>query len=789
MAIASNLGFPRIGPKRELKKALESFWSGKSNEEELLAVAKTLRKNAWSLQLESGIKHIPSNDFSFYDHVLDTIAMVGAIPSRFGWNGKTVDLRTYFGMASGKSGVDSSGQKIASAQPMEMTKWFNTNYHFNVPELDENQTFKLASTKCVDQFKEAQALGILTRPVLLGPVSFLHLAKLSGDSDHHQSQSKNESTNKLIYKLDGVLEVYKEVVSLLKDAGATWIQFDEPCLALDLDDTTTAAYTRAYESISSSAQDVSILLATYFGKLGSHLEVALNLPVQGIHLDLTTGSSDVEKAISNMPSTMKLSAGVVDGRNIWKSNLSQTLDRLEAIAEKIGTERLIVAPSCSLMHTPVDLDIEKKMDPDVRSWLSFAKQKLTEISVLTRAINGDKAGVQEVLQSNKRDCEGRASSPRTNNAAVKKRVADVEESMFDRKSAYPLRKTLQHKKFAQPLLPTTTIGSFPQTKEIRTARKDFRAGRTTLEQYEQSMRDEIVKNILIQEELGIDVFVHGEPERTDMVEYFAEQLQGITISEYGWVQSYGSRCVKPPIVHSDIVRTKPMSLEWSVFAQAQTGKPVKGMLTGPVTMLQWSFIRDDQPRKDTCTQLALVIRDEVKDLESAGIKIIQIDEPAIREGLPLRHEDWAYYLDWSVKCFRLSASGVDDDTQIHTHMCYSEFDEILQAIIDMDADVISIEAARSRMELLQTIKEQGYPNEIGPGVYDIHSPKIANLDEVRTLLRKALQTIPADRLWINPDCGLKTRTWDEVLPSLHALTEVASELREEVSLSLASGKA
>lgn len=765
MVFASNLGFPRIGAKRQLKRALEQYWAGRSTEAELIGAGKQLRLDAWKFQSSQQVNIIPSNDFSFYDHVLDTIAMLGAVPKRFRWNGDQVDLRTYFLMARGSvhQHAQSNGMSV-DVPAMEMTKWFNTNYHFIVPEIEEDRRFKLASLKFLHEYVEAAEHGIQTRPVLLGPVSFLYLAKGTGLLRQHL--------------LESIVDVYVEALVKLKNAGAQSVQIDEPCLVLDLNENATRAFRSAYRKLSEA--NLPITVATYFGPAGRNLSLALELPISGIHVDLVDGKDDLDSLLSSIPTHMHLSAGVVDGRNVWASNLNATADLLESIAEKIGTERLIVAPSCSLLHLPVDVNLETRLPEEVRARLAFAKQKVQEISVLTDILCVGRSEHQELLSRNSKMFADSAALRRSN-SVVSRRIESITPDMSKRSSAYAVRRKQQERRFGLPLLPTTTIGSFPQTDEIREARKKWKTGELSTEQYELLMQGEIKNNIVLQEKMGLDVFVHGEPERTDMVEYFAEQLQGIAVTQHGWVQSFGSRYVRPPIIHADIHRPASMTVKWARFAQEQTRRPVKGMLTGPVTMMQWSFVRNDQPRRDTCAQLALAIRDEVAELESAGIKIIQIDEPAIREGLPLRRADWPAYLEWSTECFRLSSSGVADDTQIHTHMCYSEFGDMVRAIAEMDADVISIEAARSQMEFLDSLQQTGYPNEIGPGLFDIHSPRIPATQELDWLIEKALKVIPAEKLWINPDCGLKTRRWQEVIPALNAMVEVAQKARTAIS--------
>lgn len=769
MVYAASLGYPRIGFKRELKTALERFWTGQITEPELLAVGAQLRLAAWQFQKEAGLDFIPSNDFSLYDHMLDTVAMVGAVPERFLWNGQSVDLYTYFLMARGAVKASSADGRTLEASAMEMTKWFNTNYHFIVPELKPDQQFKLSSSKCVDEFREAQAAGIHTRPVLVGPITFLQLAKGFDFEDHNQE-------NDLI--LSRLLDVYAQVLAQLKAAGADWVQMDEPCLAVNLTDAAIAAFSVAYERL--AQEKLSIMLTSYFSSMGCNLSFASKLPVQGIHLDLVNGSDDLLPALADFPEQMYLSAGVVDGHNVWRCDLDNTLELLELIADRLGPERLIVAPSCSLLHVPIDVDAETRIHSEVKSWLAFARQKIQEVSILTDALCCGRNEVEAALLSSAAAMQSAEFSEYRNNVSVKNRLATVTEEMAQRTSPFVVRSAAQQRLFNLPLLPTTTIGSFPQTREIREARKQLRSGQIDDAQYKEAMCAEIRHNVEFQERVGIDVFVHGEPERTDMVEYFAAMLEGVAISQHGWVQSYGSRCVKPPIIFGNVSRPEPMTVGWAKYAQSLTAKPVKGMLTGPVTMLQWSFIRDDQPREQTCLELALAIRDEVIDLESAGIKIIQIDEPAIREGLPLKRAQWEEYFAWAIKCFKLTASGVADDTQIHTHMCYSEFGDMVQSIADMDADVISIEAARSAMDLLDTLKHIEYPNAIGPGVYDIHSPRVPSEEEMIFLLQKALQVIPAERLWVNPDCGLKTRGWEETIPALESMVRAAAQMRQRL---------
>jgi len=766
MAISANLGFPRIGAQRELKKAVEAYWSGKSDQKTLLSEAKKIREYNWKLQKEAGIQLIPSNDFTFYDHMLDTAVLIGAVPSRYHWSGGQVDLDTFFAMARGRQGTTTDGQKIDVAA-MEMTKWFDTNYHYIVPELHKGQKFKISSEKPFQEFEEAKALGIVTKPVLVGPVTFLKLSK-----------AKDEGLN--VYSLlSDLVSVYCEVISRLAKQGAEWIQLDEPCLALDLTDEEQNALKAAYPKLKEAAGSSKILLATYFEELRENLSIATSLPVDALHVDAVRGANEIEKVISSLPKNLMLSVGIVDGRNIWKNNFEKSLEVLKKAVSSIGQDRLIVTPSCSLLHTPVDLDQEKELDDELKNWLSFAKQKCKEITVLTAAISGNEKSVSGELANNKKAHESRSTSKRIHNDGVKKRVQAITEADAKRHNLFSMRAEKQHQKLGLPLFPSTTIGSFPQTPEIRKTRRAFKDGKIDQATYTTAMQKEIQAVVKKQEEIGLDVLVHGEPERNDMVEYFGEQLAGFAFTKYGWVQSYGSRCVKPPIIFGDVSRPKAMTVEWSTYAQSLTKKPMKGMLTGPVTILQWSFVRDDQPRSETTKQIALAIRDEVVDLEKAGIGVIQIDEPAIREGLPLRRSDWNTYLRWAVQSFRLSASGVTDETQIHTHMCYSEFNDIIEAIGAMDADVITIEASRSDMELLQAFQEYDYPNEIGPGVYDIHSPRIPSQEEMAKRLETMTSVIPPKQLWVNPDCGLKTRGWNETTASLKHMVEAGKSLREK----------
>lgn len=767
MVLATNLGCPRIGPKRELKKALEQFWAGTITEEQLWPVGESLRKHNWELQQTLGISHIPANDFSWYDHVLDTVALVGAVPSRYKWTGTWLNPVTYFAMARGRQDNSGNGDKL-DVPAMEMTKWFDTNYHYIVPEFNQDTDFRLGFLKPLEEFEEAKRLGIHTRPVLLGPVSFLLLGK---------THSADFNALELLPKL---LPVYAKVLRLLWAVGADWVQIDEPCLVLDLDAKAKQAYRTAYKTLHEAAPGLKLLLATYFGDLEDNLDLALSLPVDALHLDLVRGPGQLDRALDKVHASMSLSLGVVDGRNVWRTDLDAAIATVKKAVDVLGTDRVLVAPSCSLLQSPVDLDLETNLDSELKSWLAFAKQKLQELGLIARAVNEGEAAVANELAISRAAIADRKASPRIHRPEVKAREAGITERDLTRLSPYPQRAVAQREKLNLPLFPTTTIGSFPQTKEIRSARAAHKNGNLDNAAYESFLKEQIAECVKVQDELGIDVYVHGEPERTDMVEYFGALLDGFAITDNGWVQSYGSRCVRPPIIYGDIVRPTPMTVPWSVYAQSLTKKPMKGMLTGPVTILQWSFVRDDQPRAATCRQIGWAIRDEVVDLESAGIGVIQIDEPAIREGLPLRHAAWADYLTWAIDAFRLSAAGVKDATQIHTHMCYSEFNDMIDSIARMDADVISMETSRSQMELLDAFRSFQYPNEIGPGVYDIHSPRVPSEEEMSALLDRALENLTPQQLWVNPDCGLKTRRWEEVLPALTAMVAAARALRAKV---------
>jgi len=757
MPISHTLGFPPLGAARELKRATESYWSGKLSQPDLLRTGTELRARHWRLQRDAGVDLPPANDFSFYDRMLDTCALVGAVPGRYGWSGPSVDLDTYFAMARG---VQQKGRDVTA---MEMTKWFDTNYHYIVPELTGDQMFRLGSSKPVDEFSEALALGIRTTPVLVGPLTFLLLAK-----------EKGARFNRLDL-LDRLLPVYAEVLHRLAAAGAEWVQVDEPCLALDRTPAELERYRTAYGNLAERSGGAKILLATYFAGLDENAATALALPTHGLHVDLVRAPGQLDALLERWPAGRVLSAGVVDGRNIWRTDLDAALTLLERAQGKIGPDRLWVAPSCSLLHVPIDLALESGLDPEIRPWLAFATQKLEEVATLTHALRDGRAAVERQLAESRRAAAARRASPLTLNAVVRQHVAAVQTGDLRRATPYTERRRRQ---LELPRFPTTTIGSFPQTSEVRAARRRFTDGQMSQAEYERFIEAQITKTLALQEEIGLDVLVHGEFERNDMVEYFGEQLAGFAFTEHGWVQSYGTRYVKPPIIFGDVARPGPMTVRWSAFAQSKTKRPVKGMLTGPVTILQWSFVRDDQPRSDTARQLALAIREEVKDLEAAGIRIIQIDEPALREGMPLRRAEWAAYQDWAVNAFRLATSGVGDATQIHTHMCYSEFNDVIQVIARMDADVISIENARSGSELLRAFEQYHYPNEIGPGVYDIHSPRVPAVGEIVGALQALRNVLDERQIWVNPDCGLKTRGWEETVPSLRNMVAAARQMRD-----------
>ena len=757
MTTVTTLGFPRIGAKRELKAALESYWRGDTTADDLQRTARDLRHCHWQLQRDAGADVVPCNDFALYDHVLDTAFLFDAIPEAYRTLADADPLAGYFALARG---VQRDGTDLRA---LEMTKWFDTNYHYLVPELHARQDFRLRGDKPVAEFLEARAAGHAARPVLLGPVSFLLLAKTVDGSDR-------------LALLDRLLPVYADLLAKLHDAGADWVQIDEPCLVLDLDDAARNAYLRAYAALAKGTRP-SLLLATYFGRLGDNLPLACALSVDGLHVDLVRGKEQLDEVLKQLPKGRVLSAGLVDGRNIWRTNLDNALILAKYAQGHVGENALWLSPSCSLLHVPVDLTGEKALPVELKSWLAFARQKIEELRLLADALQDPRAADAGLALARDR-IESRRQSARVHRPEVAARLASPEAGDIDRDSPYPQRRIAQAALLGLPAYPTTTIGSFPQTHEVRDARARNKGGKLSDADYDTFLREETERCVRFQEAIGIDVLVHGEFERNDMVEYFGEQLDGFAFTKNGWVQSYGSRCVKPPVIYGDVSRSAPMTVRWSQYAQSLTDRPMKGMLTGPVTVLQWSFVRDDQTRAQTCRQIALALRDEVLDLEAAGIRVIQIDEPALREGLPLRRVDWQAYLDWAVECFRISAAGVADDTQVHTHMCYSEFNDIIDAVAAMDADVISIETSRSRMELLDAFVKFRYPNEIGPGVYDIHSPRVPTGGEMIDLLEKARAVLAPEQIWVNPDCGLKTRGWPEVREALERMVEAARVLRD-----------
>ncbi|TAA39182.1 5-methyltetrahydropteroyltriglutamate--homocysteine S-methyltransferase [Pseudoxanthomonas winnipegensis] len=760
MTSVTNLGFPRIGPRRELKHALERYWKGEDSADTLQATAAALRAQHWQLQRQAGADVLPSNDFSLYDHVLDTAFLFDALPQRYRALADADPLAGYFAMARG---VQTGGIDLRA---LEMTKWFDTNYHYIVPELHAGQEFALRGDKPVAQFLEARAAGFDTRPVLLGPVSFLLLSKTTDGSDR-------------LALLERLLPVYAQLLERLHAAGAAWVQIDEPTLVLDLDEAAKAAFACAYAFLAQAPRS-RLLLTTYFGALGDNLDLVARLQVEGLHVDLVRAPEQLDAVLQAWPKGRVLSAGLVNGRNVWRTNLDNALTLARYAQGHVGADNLWLAPSCALLHVPVDLEQEKALDAELKSWLSFARQKLGELRVLADALDG-REGAEGPLAQQRARLESRRQSARVHRPEVARRLATLSEADSRRASPYAQRRVLQEQAFGLPVYPTTTIGSFPQTQQVRQARAQHKAGKLSDADYETFLEAETERCVRFQERIGLDVLVHGEYERNDMVEYFGEQLDGFAFTKLGWVQSYGSRCVKPPIIFGDVVRPKPMTVRWSRYAQSLTQRPMKGMLTGPVTVLQWSFVRDDQARSETCRQIALALRDEVNDLEAAGIGIIQIDEPAIREGLPLRRDAWSDYLNWAIEAFRICASGVGDATQIHTHMCYSEFNDIIDAVAAMDADVISIETSRSRMELLDAFVRFRYPNGIGPGVYDIHSPRVPSVEEMVELLRKARAVLSPQQLWVNPDCGLKTRGWDETRHALEQMVEAARRLRADLA--------
>ncbi|EAQ78588.1 5-methyltetrahydropteroyltriglutamate--homocysteine S-methyltransferase [Blastopirellula marina] len=762
--LSANLGFPRIGKNRELKRAVESYWAGAASAEQLQQVAAELRAEHWRLQQAAGIESIPSNDFSLYDQMLDTAVALGVIPPRFAQLDVS-PLQRYFLMARGQAPGVSLPHEIPA---LEMTKWFDTNYHYLTPEFEVSQTFSADATKPIAELNEAQSLGIATRPVLVGPVTFLSLGKLRSE------------TGDRLDLIASLLPAYIDLLRQISDAGALWVQLDEPVLSTDLCDKQRDALVQAYRQIAAELPQLKVMLTTYFGPLAENLQLAADLPTAGLHVDLVRGEADAALLSAAVSTDKVLSLGLVEGRNIWKTDIHAAISFVQPLLEKLGAQRIQIAPSCSLLHAPVDLDAETELDEELKSWLAFGKQKLAEVALIAAALRGDDT-VQPALDANRQAIMNRHASDRVHSPQVQGRLAWLDNSMTRRRSSYTQRRQLQQASLGLPAFPTTTIGSFPQTGEIRQARAQRRKGEISQASYVATMQAQIREVIQFQEEVGLDLLVHGEPERNDMVEYFGETLEGFAITRNGWVQSYGSRCVKPPIIFGDVYRTTPITVDWIRFAQSCASKPVKGMLTGPVTILCWSFVRDDQPRSETCKQIALAIRDEVADLETSGVQVIQIDEPALREGLPLRRRDWNDYLVWAGDSFRLASSVVADKTQIHTHMCYCEFNDIIEAIAGLDADVISIETSRSDMELLGAFVNFRYPNEIGPGVFDIHSPQAPTSESMLRLLTKAAEVLSPAQIWVNPDCGLKTRKWDEVRPALANMVKAAEAARQSLA--------
>ena len=750
-------GYPRIGAKRELKFAVEAFWKGAKSEAELQAVAAEIRRLNWAAQKAAGADLLPVGDFSFYDQVLDTQVALGCIPKRFGFDAANLSLPEYFQLARGN----------ATQFAMEMTKWFDTNYHYIVPEWHADTEFAAHSANLIAQIKEARALGHDIKPTLVGPLTLLWLGK-----------KKEEFGCRVATLLPKLLPAYAQLLRELAAEGVDWIQIDEPILAVDAPKPYLDAFPAVYKELANTG--VRIIIGTYFASVAEHLNLLKNLPVHGVHIDAVRAPESVAVFADAWPENKVLSVGLIDGRNVWRANLSKVIDTLAPVAAKLGNN-LWIAPSCSLLHSPQDLAVEEKLDAEIKSWMAFAAQKLVELGVVKQALAHGKESVKEAIAASDAAAADRATNKLIHSEAVQKRVADLPQGADQRKSPFAERIKAQQEWMKLPILPTTTIGSFPQTTEIRQARAAFKKGELSAADYDAAMKKEIAYCVEEQEKLQIDVPVHGEAERNDMVEYFGEQLAGYCFSQFGWVQSYGSRCVKPPIIFGDVSRPNPMTVYWSSFAQTLTSRPMKGMLTGPVTMFKWSFVRDDVPLSVVAKQIALALNDEVLDLEKAGIKVIQIDEPAIREAMPLKKAQWDEYLAWACESFRLSSTGAEDSTQIHTHMCYSEFNDILPAIASMDADVITIETSRSDMDLLTAFGDFKYPNDIGPGVYDIHSPRVPTAAEVEHLLRKAMDVVPVERLWVNPDCGLKTRGWPETIEQLKVMMEVTKKLRAELA--------
>jgi len=767
------LGFPRMGAQRELKFALERHWRGEIDAVALEAVGAQLRERHWALQRDAGLDVVTVGDFAFYDQVANHIQLFGCAPARFGFSGQETDLARYFTLARGVADEHVHGEDCACGKgdgggtaALEMTKWFDTNYHYLVPEFDAATTFKLSATRLLAEVAQARSLGHVPKVALVGPLTFLWLGK-----------EKQDGFDRLDL-LETLLPAYVSLLGQLRAAGVEWVQLDEPILGLDLPGAWSLAFDRAYHALNTA--QVKLMVATYFSPLEDHLSLAAKLPVAALHVDAVRAGHELQAVLDWLPAHRELSIGIVDGRNIWRSDLDKAFAQLRQVVDK-RSGPLWIAPSCSLLHVPMTLAEDASLDAELRSWLAGAQEKLTELKTLKTALTEGEQAVRGELFAARAAVAARASSPRVKNPLVAARLAALPEDADRRTSAFPARQALQRERFKLPAFPTTTIGSFPQTPEIRAARAAFKRGDLSAPNYREAMQREIALAVMKQEALDIDVLVHGEAERNDMVEYFGEQLAGFAFTANGWVQSYGSRCVKPPVLFGDVARRNAMTVDWTVYAQSLTTRPMKGMLTGPITILQWSFVRDDQPRAATALQIALAIRDEVTDLETAGIGIVQIDEPAIREGLPLRRAQWPAYLRWAAHAFRVSASGVRDSTQIHTHMCYSEFNDILPDIAAMDADVITIETSRSGMELLRGFGDFKYPNEIGPGVYDIHSPNVPGSDAMLHLLRKAATVVPPANLWVNPDCGLKTRRWPETEAALRNMVDAAKALRAELA--------
>ena len=750
-------GYPRVGAKRELKFAVEAYWKGAKSEAELQETAAEIRRLNWATQKAAGADLVPVGDFSFYDHVLDLLCTLGGIPSRFGFDAANLTLEQYFQLARGN----------ATQMAMEMTKWFDTNYHFIVPEWSADTSFKVNAKNLIAQIKEAKAQGHDIKPTLVGPITLTYLGK------------KKEDFGCRIEKilLPKLLPAYAQLLRELAAEGVDWIQIDEPILATDVAQVWLDAFAPVYKELANTG--VRIILGTYFAGVAEHVKLLGSLPVHGVHIDCVRAPEQLAVFAEQFPTNKVLSVGLIDGRNVWKANLTQVIDTLEPVKAKFQNN-LWIAPSCSLLHSPQDLAVEEKLNGEIKSWMAFAAQKLVELGVVKRALEHGKDSVAAELKASDAAAADRATNKLIHNDAVKARLANLPKGADQRKSPFAERIKAQQAWMNLPILPTTTIGSFPQTTEIRHARAAFKKGELSAADYDAAMKKEIAYCVEVQEKLNIDVPVHGEAERNDMVEYFGEQLQGYCFTQFGWVQSYGSRCVKPPIIFGDVSRPNPMTVYWSTYAQSLTKRPMKGMLTGPVTMFKWSFVRNDIPLSEVAKQIALALNDEVLDLEKAGIKVIQIDEPAIREAMPLKKSQWKEFLDWACESFRLSSTGAEDSTQIHTHMCYSEFNDILDAIASMDADVITIETSRSDMELLTAFGDFKYPNDIGPGVYDIHSPRVPTNAEVEHLLRKAMEVVPVERLWVNPDCGLKTRGWKETLEQLEVMMRVTEKLRAEL---------